>query len=183
MNVFEINKYPPSLFKHGRYLREDWTSCSDIGSLLSDGLLLTRERYLAIELKYVEAILTCMASAHITSVAVHGLEFWNSSNEILSNIGLDDVLKIPVPTEGESLSGSRLQSVIRACLRESAWMELVSDESFLVHFGYDLRLVVGIECMADTLPQTIRNLGLFVYLENRRIETLERWRSLRSPEQ
>jgi hypothetical protein len=160
---YEVNKYPPAKFRHGKFLREEWTSCGDIGRVDSP-VRVDRDEYLRVENLYVMAINEISKLIQPELLRVRGLEFWEASSDQLSTLGLADVFDGAVaPDEGEHVSGARLDNIARRCLREVAWCELWHPPTLLVHFGYDLRLIV-----AATLPLTevldkIRHSGLFVY--------------------
>jgi hypothetical protein len=48
VNIIEFNKYRPSLFKNGRYLKDDWISASQIGEIWN-GARLDADAYLSVE--------------------------------------------------------------------------------------------------------------------------------------
>jgi hypothetical protein len=177
MKKYEINKYPPSLFKAGRFLREDWTACTDIGRATSHGVL-TKEQYLRVEELYVGAVMALARAVAPASLQAHGVEFWEHGTNTLANLGLDDVFDgSAAPDEGEQVTGNRLENLVRRCLREVAWLELMVKPTLLVHFGYDMRLVV-----ASNLPLTgtldeVRASGLFIYDSQASLPTLDAWPS------
>jgi len=178
VNVLEINKYRPSLFKHGRFLRDDWTSCTQIGTF-DKGAPLDISEYRRVEDRYVRALHRFISCAAVEKLFAHNMEHWDSDNEMLHRLGLDDVLDTrPAPVEDEVIAGSRLDNIARRCLREAAWLELVHPKNFLVHFGYDLRLLVAMEGdPKDAIAETQAD-GLFVYPGNSRLPTLDEWRGL-----
>src|SRR5262245_18377430 len=160
---YEINKYPPSLFKHARFLREDWIACSDIGQVRSRGTL-EKQEYLRVEGRYVAAVTALAGTIAPDLLQVHDVEFWEVSSEHLERLGLADVLDgTAAPVEAEPIAISRLDNLVRRCLREAAWLELIVAQRLLRHIGYDMRLIV-----ASSMPLTeplaqIRASGLFVY--------------------
>src|SRR6476661_2747161 len=113
MAQFRVTKYNPAFRRadNGAYMRDDWTSVSDIGGTFADGVL-TREEYERVEGLYVEAIMGFVALAHVDTLRVAALEFY----------GPDD------PTEGSTdipvVPDDRLRSIIVANLRETIWMML-----------------------------------------------------------
>ena len=175
MNQYAINKYPPRLYKKGRFLREDWTSCSDIGKATPQGVL-SREEYLRIEQLYVAAVERVVGVLEPGSVRAHDVEFWEDASDALTTVGLDDVFDgSAAPIEGEPLAGDRLVNVVRRCLREVAWLELAAEPRLLIHFGYDLRILAATKMPLDPALQTIRSDGLFVYDSQASLPTLEAW--------
>jgi hypothetical protein len=175
MKKYEINKYPPSLFKSGRFLREDWTACTDIGHTTSRGVL-SREEYLRVEELYVAAVVALERTIEPASLQAHGVEFWEQESSALVSLGLEDVLDgSAVPDEGERVTGARLENIVRRCLREVAWLELMAKPRLLIHFGYDLRLVVASPLPLTPTLDRIRASGLFVYDSDASLPTLDTW--------
>jgi len=172
---YEINKFPPSLFKHGRFLREDWTACSDIGRTTLGGPL-DRQEYLRVEGLYVAAVTTLARTVEPDLLQVHDVELWDTASDHLANLGLAEILDgAAAAAEGEPVAGDRLDNLVRRCLREVAWLELMVAPKLLVHFGYDMRLIVAASIpLAEPLDQ-IRSSGLFVYPSDAPLPTIDEW--------
>jgi hypothetical protein len=172
---YEINKYPPSLFKQGRFLREDWTACSDIGKATPRGPL-DKQEYLRVEGLYVAAVSALARTVEPDALQVHDLEFWDTERDRLANLGLDDVLDgSAAPAEGEPVTGARLDNLVRRCLREATWLELLVAPRLLVHFGYDMRLIVASSFPLVAPLAEIKSSGLFVYDSDAALPTIEQW--------
>lgn len=166
--VYEINKYPPKVFRRP-FGDQTWISYSDIR-----GGLLTKDEYLLVEDRYVRAVLALCAE--FQPVVAHGFEYWNLEDETLTQLGLDDVLSLTTaPTDGQLLDGALLENAIRRCLRENAWLEIVSVGNLIVHFGYDLRVLVAMRRDLAEVFQAIKNDGLFVYDSRADLNTLAEW--------
>lgn len=175
MIKYAISKFSPALFKKGRFLREDWTSCSDIGALTS-GRVLSKEEYLRVEGLYLDAVTVLAKAVDPETVRAHNVEFWDNDSGILTALGLDDVFRgDQAPTEGESISGDRLANVVRRCLREVAWLELVTEPRLLIHLGYDMRLVVASAQPLSPALDEIRSIGLFAYDSYASLPTVDEW--------
>lgn len=175
MNVHAINKYPPRLYKQGRFLREDWTACSDIGKTSPQGVL-TREEYLRVEGLHVAAVEGVARAVAPEVLRAHDVEYWETEGTRLGDLGLDDVIDgSPAPAEGEALFGQRLANVVRRCLREAAWLELVAEPRLLIHFGYDFRIFVASSLPLDSILDGIRASGLFVYDSKVALPTINSW--------
>jgi hypothetical protein len=173
---YEINKYPPSLFTQARFLREDWTSWADIGTSRSNGLALTRDEYLRVEDLDVTAASSVASACGASALRAHGVEFWNDESQLLADLGLDDVLDgSATPIDGEELTAKRLENAMRRCLREVAWLELGAKPRLLLHFGYDLRLIIASASPLEPLLDAIRASGLFVYDSQAALPILEQW--------
>jgi hypothetical protein len=172
---YEINKFPPSLFKHGRFLREDWTACTDIGRTTQRDTL-DKQEYLRVEGLYVDAVAALARTVEPDLLLVHDVEFWDTASDRLENLGLADVLDgSAAPAEGEPVAGTRLDNLVRRCLREVAWLELMVAPTLLVHFGYDMRLIIASSFpLAGPLEQ-IQSSGLFVYDSDASLPTLDSW--------
>lgn len=175
MTKYEINKFPPSLFKQGRFLREDWTACTDIGRTTPRGAL-DKQEYLRVEGLYVDAVAALARTVEPDLLQVHDVEFWDADSDRLVNLGLADVFDgTTAPAEGEPVAGVRLDNLVRRCLRDVAWLELMVVPKMLVHFGYDMRLII-----ASSIPLTgpldeVRRSGLFVYDSDAPLPTLDAW--------
>ena len=175
MTKYEINKFLPSLFKHGRFLREDWTACTDIGRTTPRGTL-DKQEYLRVEGLYVDAVATLARTVEPDLLQVHDVEFWDTTSDRLANLGLADVLDdSAAPAEGEPVTGTRLDNLVRRCLREVAWLELMVAPRLLVHFGYDMRLIVASSMSLAGPLGYIRSSGLFVYDSEASLPTIEAW--------
>lgn len=177
MKKYEINKYPPLLFNGARFLHEDWTACTDIGVATSRGML-SKEEYLRVEEIYTAAVAALERTIKPASLHAHGVEFWEHESSALASLGLDDVLDgSTVPHEGEQVTGARLENIVRRCLREVAWLELAAKPRLLIHFGYDLRLVVASTLPLEPVLDQVRASGLFVYDSQASLPTLDSWDS------
>lgn len=175
MRKYAINKYRPKLFKKARFLREDWISCSDIGVAAAYGTL-SKEEYLRVEGLYLNAVTVLSGTINPDVVRAHNVEFWHSDSSILANLGLDDVLHgEEAPAEDEPISGDRLENVVRRCMREAAWLELVAEPRLLIHFGYDMRLIVASAQPLSSALDEIRSTGLFVYDSDAPLPTVDAW--------
>ena len=74
MNWYRVSKYDPEFRDEtGRYLRDEWTSVSDMGRSF-DGVTLDPPTYLAIETAYVRSVREFMIDAGVTSLRVTYLE-------------------------------------------------------------------------------------------------------------
>ena len=98
---FRVTKYDPRLrSENGAYLKNEWTSISDIGRTYSDGIF-TRSDYLAAEEGYVESVRKFLAQTGIHSLRVSGLE----SKAFLSELETDAKILLYSLREGMEFSG------------------------------------------------------------------------------
>jgi hypothetical protein len=92
------------------------------------------------------------------------------------DLGLADVLDgSAAPAEGELVAGARRDNLVRRCLRGVAWLELMVAPKLLVHFGYDMRLVVAVSIPLAAPLDQVRSSGLFVYDSDTPLPTLDAW--------
>jgi hypothetical protein len=143
----KVTKYDPS-FRNpsGAYLRNEWTSASDIGRSF-DGAVLTPEEYRREEDAYVAVALRFVRESGQTSLAVCGLE-----NKRRCQLGF---------AEGSPLGLDELGSVIRRVLREECWCRLEGPAGFL-HFGWDYYMYVGVPRPCPESQELAKRVGLFV---------------------
>lgn len=177
MKMFEVSKYRPGLMRKARYLRKDWTSCSQIGTS-HGGAVLAREEYLRTEQRYVDAALCCCRIASASRLVARHVEHWDEGRESLGRCGLDDIFDgSSPPADGQELGVGRLDNVLRRCLREAAWLELASPRSFVLHVGYDLRMFVAMDADPAVVRAAVNGVGLYVYPSSAFSPTLAEWSS------
>lgn len=139
---FRVTRFDP---RHraasGGFLGEDWTSVSDIGRPFN-GIVLSRESYLAAEDAYVESVRRFVAECGIDALTVTDLEtFGGPAAEAIADDSLNLIIR--ELQEGQEVRGEKQDAVIRANLRELIWCRLVGAEGFFVEFGYDYYMYVG----------------------------------------
>ncbi|QKS72318.1 hypothetical protein FLK61_37430 [Paenalkalicoccus suaedae] len=164
---WRITKYDPGYRSYnGNYLREEWTSISDICHVFEGSLTpITIHDYLQVENSYVDAVVRVMDCLKIETLEVRGLEKWEEALEIsqFNEIYSQKMRELYSHTsEGISLNKVEISLLCRLILREHIWCRLHANDSMFVHFGHDYYMFIGSEkkC-ADTL-QKIRESGLFV---------------------
>lgn len=147
MHQYRITKYDPRLRNpSGAYPIDEWTSRSDVGKEF-DGVPLTEDAYLRIELAYIESAVAFLDEAGISEMTVVGLE----------NHGKVDA----APKDGMPIKAADIPLILRSMLREDFWCKLECPAAF-IHIGYDYYMYIGtpIECVrASAFAQSN---GLFV---------------------
>lgn len=142
MKEYRITKYDP---RHrdasGAYLRDEWTSYSDVGRSVS------LEEYLATEARYVE-----IAVAFLTEAGVKSLE----ACEVENGRGA-----VAAPTEGAIFAPAEWAAAFRSVLREEWWCRFESDAGF-VHFGCDYYMYIGVNRLEAAVEGGALPSGLFV---------------------
>jgi len=147
MHEFQITKYDPDLRDaDGRFLKEDWTSVSDVGRNFL-GTVLSPESYKAVELGYTEAVLHFLDEAEVDFLHALGVE---------NHSGADGV-----PQEGSLVKREDIPAVVGAMLREEFWCRLESSKAF-VHVGYDCYMYVGVSHECQNSIKFAHQKGLFV---------------------
>lgn len=138
------------------YLKDDWTSYSDIGKKFEDGVL-TFEQYVKIENTYIEALVSFMKCLNINMLSVAALEKnvqppCNDlfSLEFFNNLKNGDVLDRPL-----------IKLVAAMILRDYLWCKFEAQDMY-VHFGWDYYMYIGSAKVCKTAIYSIEQSGLFV---------------------
>jgi hypothetical protein len=147
---FRLTKYDPSLRDPGgAYLREEWTSFSDVGHTFG-GVRFDQDDYLRVEKAYLSAL-----ESLIREAGLKGLELRE----------LESASKKPLPSfivSGRILSIAECIKFAKLALREQLWGKLVLPGIAYVHFGWDFYVYVGLpKCRSETVER-IQSTGLFV---------------------
>ncbi|MGB8468123.1 MAG: hypothetical protein WCE21_03885 [Candidatus Babeliales bacterium] len=158
MFCWRITKYNPQYRNiHDVYLKDEWTSYSDIGKIFDKKKFCVNE-YLTIEEAYITAILLFMDCVHTDDLRITDLEKNNTNfKKIFSEISPHQV---PIKNE-QIINKEQLLIIIRLILREAMWCRLESAHMY-VHFGYDYYMYIGASLACDSTLQQIKQLGLFV---------------------
>jgi len=161
MYGWRITKYNPAFRdERGSYLKDEWTSVSDVGKSFG-GEVLTVEQYCKIENAYVATALRFFKEAGLESLKVTSLEQHNSpgvANSSLADIPFDPSLV----EESMNVSGEALESICRLVLREAIWCRLESEEGFHIHFGFDYYMYVGSPVSSENSGVYGHQQGLFI---------------------
>lgn len=142
----------------GLFTQGDWTSIFDVHKEGGP----TLEEYARVEDLYVEAALRFCKIVSSGEMRIRGLETPETSSLSAARfpelVGTQEALGY---AEGDWVPFSQLGIVVRACLREDMWCELVAAEGDVISFGYDYYMYCA--SMTVFLPPRID--GLFVELE------------------
>lgn len=152
MQGYKITKYDPSCYGvAGHYLKDEWTSISEIGKTF-DGTALTLAEYERVENAYLAAVRAFADAAGIDRLQVRDVEV------------RDDTPRWEL-RDGQYVSLSLAIEICREMLREGTiWCALEEGEDFYVHVGYDYYMYIGVNASADAREavHSVRQLGLFV---------------------
>lgn len=145
MFEYRVTKYDPDLRDGVAYLRDEWTSFSDIGQSFN-GVVHTESEYQRVEDAYATAAVAFLREAGVVSLSVCGLENHNT---------------IPLTIrEGSALSLAQIGRVVRRILREHFWCRLEGVRAF-VHIGWDYYMYIGVPVLCPGAISLARQLGLF----------------------
>jgi hypothetical protein len=144
---FRVTKYNPSHRNSaGSYLRDEWTSFSDIGQSFT-GVLFTEREYQRVENAYATVAVAFMQEAGVSFLTVTGLE---------------NHACLPLPfSDGAVLGPTEIDSVVRQLLRAQFWCRLESIGGF-IHVGYDYYMYLGVSALCPNAEAMACKMGLFV---------------------
>lgn len=145
MKGLRITKYDPaSRDSEGRYLKQTWTSISDIGHWF-DGKVLTVEDYLHVEQLYVDTVIKLANILGVNAFRICSLEKseeyiesgdWSSIHSKEMRRVFDKIM------EGLYVPLNDIEHVCKLVLREQLWCKLENDK-MLIHFGYDYYMYIA----------------------------------------
>jgi hypothetical protein len=161
MYGWRVTKFNPAFRdESGAYLRDEWTSLSDVGKSF-EGVELTFEQYHRIEDAYVSTALSFVSEAGLDALTATYLEKHRVAEARAEDLrGIDFDPK--VVRRGMTLSGGALGDVCRLVLREVLWCKLESKDGFYLHFGYDYYMYIGSPVPSEKSIVYGRQQGLFV---------------------
>lgn len=161
MYGWRVTKYDPAFRDEGgAYLRDEWTSLSDVGKSFGEAGL-SFEEYRKVEDAYVSTALSFISEAGLDALTVTHLETYGVSEaraEDVRDIDFDP----KVARRGMRLSGGALGDACRLVLREILWCKLESENGFYLHFGYDYYMYIGSPAPSEKSIAHGRRQGLFV---------------------
>jgi hypothetical protein len=138
MAEFEIRvtKYDPRFRDtSGRYLRDEWTSISDVGKYYDDKPF-KMEQYLEVEERYIKCVTLLFESKGIDQIKIVDLERYEHDDRLKEQTSLEKVYS--ELSEGDTIALGDLGNVVRLILRECLWCFLKSPSGDIgVRFGYD----------------------------------------------
>lgn len=158
---YRITKYNPIYRdEKGAYLKNEWTSYSDIGHIF-DGKQLNIDEYLNVEDKYIGAVVQFMKCIGINGLYISELEKKCSPNNDINStdqmVSLYSKIKNNYVVHTEEIA-----DMCRLILREYIWCKLKNDLDLEIHFGYDYYMyIISKSACIDTVCH-IQKSGLFV---------------------
>lgn len=158
MFQWRVTKYDPAHRNPaGSYTRDEWTSIADVGRAFR-GVVLTRERYLAVETAYAEAAVRFVEASGSPALFARNVEHHGDALGPAS-----EAVILTAPQEGALVTPGDLPGLCRACLRERMWCRIQSaDGATYVHFGFDYYMYLGSRFECAEAVAFARARGLFV---------------------
>ena len=158
----EIVKYQPQYYKDCVYTKNEWISVSDIGRSF-DGEVLTKEEYLRVESAYVDTLkeLLEVSGVKFLTIVEPNTFYWrrskafNKENKAIYQI-------VSSLKEGQRIAASKIDTVLKACLRELFWCALVNEaKKVQVDVGYDYYLHFHSRLPEETISKIAHSHGLY----------------------
>lgn len=157
---WRITKYNPAYRNaEGHYLRDEWTSASEIGKSFH-GEILTLEDYLQVENAYVDTVMKFLEVYQIENVRLIHLETYGLSDVDKSSPLYDAAFDTISLAEDMLVTIAQIPIVCKMTLREYIYCQLIT-EDFFVQFGYDYYLFIGANSIRQEAIQFARQ-HLFV---------------------
>lgn len=158
---WRITKYNPAFRnENGAYLKDEWTSISDVGESF-DSKILTKEEYQEVEDAYVSTALHFVSKSGIEFLQVSYVEKRNLQK--VEKKLFEDISYNPRSIRKNLLvSGKNSEDVCRLILREIIWCRLESEGKFYIHFGYDYYLYIGSNIWSKEAIEYAEKNGLFI---------------------
>ena len=161
MNSWRITKYNPAFRdERGAYLRDEWTSVSDVGDSFG-GVILDFGEYRRVEDAYISTALRFVAEADLDALTITCLETHRAAEARAKDLG-GTAFDPKRARTGMSLPLGALGDVCRLVLREILWCKLEAAGGFYLHFGYDYYMYVGSPARSENSIAYARQQGLFV---------------------
>ncbi len=158
---WRITKYNPAYRNaEGHYLRDEWTSASEIGKSFL-GEILTLDDYLQVEKAYVDTVMKFLEVYQIENVRLIHLETYGLSNVDKTSPLYDPSFDIIPLAEDMLVTIEQIPVVCKMALREYIYCQLIS-EDFFVQFGYDYYLFIGANSIQQEAIQFASEQHLFV---------------------
>ncbi|SRX75231.1 hypothetical protein [Aequorivita antarctica] len=159
-----IIKYNPAYRdKEGTYIKNEWTSYSEIGNSF-DGEIFTLKKYLEVEEKYVEAFFMVKSFFHTKSIEIIHV-FKHSEDLSASDFSDDSLFKTykNINIGDVIYSEDVLSNIIILALREYFEVELLVDRRSRseILFGFDYYMYLKTNIDVDLLLNEISEIGLY----------------------
>lgn len=139
----------------GHYLRDDWTSISDVGKVCEDELL-TMEEYERVEKNYLNTLHDIAQTVGATQFQINGIEMWDFDT---------DQLDFPL-INGTSINLNQCLTLSQKILRNEIWCKIES-EKLNIYFGHEYYIYISFDGDLDTVKAIIKKYDLFWEIQER----------------
>lgn len=165
---YRITKYDPVYRdQEGCYIRDEWTSISDIGKVYN-GVPFTLEAYLQSEENYVRIYAGLLKQFGVDYLNVRMLEKSYTLDEITRHLNVYDLSLNPDEQafyerlcNDCSVNTTEFHTIFRMIMRELLWCRLENGE-ILIEFGYDYYTYITCPEIPEKCIQTAANIGIFI---------------------
>lgn len=158
---WRITKYNPAYRNaEGHYLRDEWTSASDIGKPFLEEIL-TLDDYLQVEKAYVDTVMKFLEVYQIESIRLIHLETYGLYDVDKSSPLYDATFDTIPLAEDMLVTIAQIPIVCKMALREFIHCQLIT-EDFFAQFGYDYYMYIGAISIQQEALQFATKQHLFV---------------------
>ncbi len=162
---YSISKYCPELYTKGDYIKNEWTSVSDIGKSFDDGVLTSAE-YLRIEQCYIDTAIELARKSGCSYLIIDYLE--GESHDIILESKKNPINRNLIDAAKNIRQGLRVRisqcaNYLRLCLRECCYATFSNHaHNFYVDFGYDFYMHVHTELLKLQVENIVKTNNLFI---------------------
>lgn len=163
MFEWRVTKYGPQFRENnGAYIRNEWTSVSDIGHKFNDEIF-EQTKYLKMEDLYVSIAMLFFQEIGLPFLTILELEIVDNIPPEIEKLGLANIShSYSSFVNGQQLTSSEIEAVCRLNLRELIWCKLEEPGKFFIHFGYDYYMYIGSILPSIKPIESAQKNGLFV---------------------
>ena len=163
MKTFQITKYHPQYrTEDGKYLKNEWTSVSDIDTIFVDGML-TEEEYYRIENNHLKAIRYVLNELNSDYLKIVGLEKFEKEIERCQKVEYseEDSRVYGIAIDGKVLSINDAIILCKLMFRENIWCYLVNKEIKL-NCSSDYYMSITVPTHLQCFDKIENELGLYI---------------------
>ena len=138
---WQVTKYDPlNRNEKGHYLKDEWTSSSDIGTIY-EGKKFDSIEYKRVEDSYAYAVNNFLESTNTKYLTVTELQI-NTFRRKKTEYTKEMLNLYKNVKKGDLIAQKDIEIMVRLSLRENIWCMLES-EKIRIHFGYDYYMFIG----------------------------------------
>ncbi len=164
MYKYRISKYNTKYRnKKGVFLKNDWTSYSDIGKSYL-GKILIKKDYLLIENLYCDRVINIIKKLKIKNLIIKDLEIYEPDKYVINILNELNAKNIFNNLKNNlSIEIENLEIYLRLLLREAFWCNLIDNKlGIKIEIGYDFYLYVYCGYIDLNFIEHYKNKGLFI---------------------